>query len=275
MTAPLEVLQITDTHLKAPGPASAASGRTLLGVDTADSLRAVLDQALRERTPDAVIASGDLAHDPEDATYRRFADLLGQRFQGPLLQLPGNHDLAEPMARVLGSRRSLALGQWMLIGFDTHADHQTEASFDEARRRELMASIEACDAEHVLLACHHHPRAVGCPWLDKDVIVAGHELVASWAELRNGSGAAPVVRALVFGHVHQEVRGVVSGVQLWGTPSTCFQFRPRSQRFAIDDAEASGRPGYRWLSLHPDGTVQSQVGRLKDYPLNIDLSNRS
>ncbi len=58
MKPPLRVLHITDTHLRA------TAGATLLGVDTAASLAAVLHRAFSEHAPDAVLASGDLAHDP-------------------------------------------------------------------------------------------------------------------------------------------------------------------------------------------------------------------
>jgi Icc protein len=41
-------------------------------------------------------------------------------------------------------------------------------------------------------------------------------------------------------------------------PSTCIQFKPLSDGFALDE---SG-PGWRYLTLHPDGRVASQVWRL-------------
>jgi Icc protein len=55
-----------------------------------------------------------------------------------------------------------------------------------------------------------------------------------------------------------------------GTPSTCFQFAPHSATFAIDDAG----PGYRWLELHADGSLESRVGRASGFALNIDLKDR-
>lgn len=262
MTAPPTVLQITDTHLRAE------AGVTLLGVDTADSLGAVLDRALSERTPAAIVVSGDVAHDPHATTYERFRHIVEERFHGPLMYVPGNHDLTGPMAQVLGNARSLRVGGWELIGFDTHADDRVEASFDEADRRHLAARIEASAADHVLLVCHHHLLPVGCPWLDGDCVPRGRELLESFA-------GHPRVRGLVFGHVHQEVEMTVDGMCALGTPSTCFQFEPRTERFSIGRSAATGCPGYRWLSLNDDGSVSSQVGRLDGYRLNIDLSDRS
>jgi len=269
MKPPLRVLHITDTHLE-------AAGATLLGVDTAASLSAVLCRAFGEHTPDAVLASGDLAHDPQPATYERFADLLSEHFTGPVLNLPGNHDLSEPFAGTLGGQEALSLGAWEIIGFDSHADHRAEASFDSAARRRLVERIGNARGSYILLVCHHPPIPVGCPWLDKDCIPDGLELLESCAAAgRRPDSADSRVRGLVFGHVHQHVHHRHGELTVLGTPSTCFQFEPGSPGFALDRAGERGLPGYRWLFLHPDGELHTEVRRLTGYSLNLDMSDRS
>jgi Icc protein len=42
---------------------------------------------------------------------------------------------------------------------------------------------------------------------------------------------------------------------MMSTPSTCFQFVPGRDDFAIDDRP----PGYRWLHLYPDGRIDTRV----------------
>lgn len=262
MTAPLRLLQITDFHLKA------AADARLLGVDTAATLAAVLDQALAEATPDAVLATGDLAHDPEPAAYQRVARIVGERFHGPVLYLAGNHDLSAPLAATLGSDDSLTLGEWTVLAFDSHVDHRTGAGLDDHARRRLEQRIGAAGSRHVLLACHHPPLPVGCPWLDKDCIPGGRELLESCAASA-GSGR---VRGLVCGHVHQPLEAAHGRIAVLGTPSTCFQFQPGSRRFTIDRDPVSGQPGYRWLELDDDGSLRTGIRRLEGAPLNIDLS---
>ncbi|MDZ7668524.1 MAG: metallophosphoesterase [Gammaproteobacteria bacterium] len=270
MKPPLRVLHITDTHLRA------TAGATLLGVDTAASLDAVLRQALAEHEPDAVLASGDLAHDPEPAAYELFAGLLREHFSGPVLHLPGNHDLSAPFARLFGARDAIGAGAWEIVGFDSHADYRPEASFDSAARQALAERIRSSRAAHILLACHHPPMPVGCPWLDKDCIPEGLELLESCAAAGRRPDAADTrVRGLVFGHVHQQVDERVGGLRVLGSPSTCFQFEPGSSGFAIDRAGERGLPGYRWLILHPDGELHTEVRRLSGYSLNLDMSDRS
>ena len=90
-SSPLSVLQITDTHL------GAQPGATLLGMDTDDSLQAVLQEIHSEAvTADLLIATGDIALNGAASSYRRFAE-----YAQPLAPLQswiaGNHDLATVM----------------------------------------------------------------------------------------------------------------------------------------------------------------------------------
>jgi 3',5'-cyclic-AMP phosphodiesterase len=63
------------------------------------------------------------------------------------------------------------------------------------------------------------------------------------------------VRGVAWGHVHQAHDGERNGVQLIGTPSTCAQFVPGSDRYAID----ARPPAYRLLDLHDDGRIHSEI----------------
>jgi Icc protein len=271
MTAPARLLHITDCHLL-PDP-----GSRLLGVDTSGTLAAVLAQALEEFRPDAILATGDLGHEGGEATYRRFLELVTSRYDGPLLCVPGNHDAGEPFAAVLGREQTLTLGDWQVLGFDTHEDDRPGGRLAGADRQRLIGRIAAADGAHLLLACHHPPLPVGCPWLDKDCIPQGRDLLDSCAAASAAAGTqeAGRLRGLVCGHVHQALAARHGPIDVLATPSTCFQFEPGSQRFSIDRTAGSGMPGYRWLTLEADGRLRSEVRRLRGAPLNIDLSEVS
>ena len=66
------------------------------------------------------------------------------------------------------------------------------------------------------------------------------------------------VRAIIWGHVHQEFDALRRGVRLLAVPSTCSQFLPHSDQFAIDPAP----PGYRTLTLRGDGSIATNVVRI-------------
>lgn len=259
MTTAVTILQITDLHLLA------GDGERLLGVDTFDSLRAVLEQALGERRPDALLVTGDLTQHGEPAAYARIDALLRERYDGPRLVLPGNHDLAAGIAPYVQTPAELEVGGWTIVGMDSHADNEVGASLDAA---EVSRVKEACRraAERgrpALLATHHPPVTVGCPWLDRDRIRDADELLQWLSE-------HTTVAAMVFGHIHQAYDGRHRGIVLLGTPSTCFQFQPDSASFALDDR----LPGYRWLTLEANGGIESEVRRVDDYPLRLERPMR-
>ena len=74
--------------------------------------------------------------------------------------------------------------------------------------------------------------------------------------------------SLLFGHIHQAYNAERKGVALLGAPSTCIQFLPESQGFALDPAT----PGFRWLDLYPDGHIDTGIERIAAYPDPLDLS---
>ena len=249
----LTVLQVTDSHLF-PAPDA-----TLLGVCTHDSLRAVLDQALGEMTPDAMIASGDLAQVGEASTYERFLGMIESRFKGPLLCVPGNHDLAEPFQRILPTSALSARG-WDIIGIDTHVDDRVGGHVSDKELQRLDAALKA-STNNVLVVGHHGPVEINAPWLDAHRVDNAEELLKILNE-------HDCVRGYLFGHVHQKFDSIVDGVSFFATPSTCFQFGPGTEKFTIDSVQ----PGYRWLTLNDDGTIDTRVTRLGEFDLTLDLT---
>lgn len=237
-------------------------------MDTEHSLRAVLAQAMAEERPDALLVTGDLSHDPEPHSYHRFAAIVADYFDGPLLCLPGNHDLVHPMASLTGEASTgdastLFFRDWMILGIDSHVDGDVHGHVFPEAIRALGAQLQEANGRHVLIAVHHPPIEVGSPWLDDHRIKNGMELLEWLSE-------HPGVKGMVFGHVHQIVESSFRHIKLLGTPSTCFQFAPGSRAFAVDDT----LPGYRWLALAADGDIGGAVRRVADYPLHIEMSAR-
>ncbi|NKC00253.1 MAG: hypothetical protein GKR90_17455 [Pseudomonadales bacterium] len=264
----INVLQITDCHL-------VVEDALLIGVDTQASLEAVLRQATAERKPDAVLASGDLAHDPMPAVYERFLTTVQEHTDAPLVCAPGNHDVLAAMSGL--PQKDLQIGNWAIVNLDSHEDESTPASVSAQDRERVQQAFAETDADHVLLSTHHPFVAVGAPWLDRDRIQNPEELVKWLAECSRSdsdpaeSQSAGRIRAIVFGHAHQEVSGHCENVPVYGAPSTCFQFKPRSQTFAIDDEGDGRHPGFRWIELDEDGAVTTQVGRAKEFLIEPEL----
>jgi Icc protein len=246
----VQLLQVTDPHLFG-GPAT-----ELYGVNTAESLRLTLAAALADGpVPDAVLVSGDIGDDMSAAAYANFRSTLA-RCGAPVLCLPGNHDDPALMAQLLdgdgfqycGSAR---LGPWKVVLLDTHVPGRPDGRLSDRELERLDTELRGLHDLPVLVCLHHPPVPVGSAWLDA-------------VGLRNCDAFFDVVdrhanvRCVLAGHVHQEFDARRGPVRLLASPSTCAQFLPRTERCVMDQRP----PGYRWLSLHPDGSVATRVGWL-------------
>jgi len=77
------------------------------------------------------------------------------------------------------------------------------------------------------------------------------------------------VKGIIWGHIHQSFDEQRNGIQLMGTPSTCIQFVPKQDEFGIDLSP----PGYRWLELHPDGSIRTGVEHIPLLSKNLDVGS--
>ncbi|HEX4152986.1 MAG TPA: metallophosphoesterase [Steroidobacteraceae bacterium] len=241
----MKILQITDPHLY--GGASGA----LRGVVTDASLRCVLDEAYAN-VPDfaAVLVTGDLVQD-DPSGYLRFCSMFASS-RKPVLCIPGNHDEPAIMRRSLADAPfqmcgTYAAAGWQFVMLDScdpgHVGGRLTAQELERLDRALAGS-----PAHAMVCLHHHPIAMGSRWIDSIGLANAEEF---WRVI----DAHRHVRAVVWGHVHQEYEGMREGVRLFATPSTGAQFLPYSDRYAVDTRP----PAYRLFHLHADGRIDSEV----------------
>lgn len=246
----MKILQITDPHLYGN------AGGHLRGVETDSSLRHVLDDALGADTSAAaagyaaILATGDLVQD-DPSGYLRFKSIFGG-LQVPVLCIPGNHDEPDAMRQSLsmdpfqycGTR---IIGCWQFIMLDSYDPGHVGGRLAAGELERLDATLSGCSA-HALVCLHHHPVTMGSHWLDGIGLANTDDF---WHVIDRHEH----VRAIAWGHVHQTYEGVRNDVQLLGTPSTCAQFLPHSDRYAIDTRP----PAYRHLDLFDDGRIRSAV----------------
>ncbi|PVV10604.1 MAG: 3',5'-cyclic-AMP phosphodiesterase [gamma proteobacterium symbiont of Ctena orbiculata] len=257
----LNLLQLTDSHLYAD------PSRCLLGINTLETFDQVLAQALQESgTPDFILATGDLVHDASDTGYKRLFGRL-QLTEIPTYCLPGNHDIPGKMKQILNQDNvhtipSVQAKGWSLIFLDSTIPNSDGGRIDENELELLEVLLRSHPDKHTMICMHHHPVPVGSRWMDTMVLENPDALFKL-------IGENPQVKALLCGHIHQAFDTEYRGVRLLGTPSTCVQFIPRVDDFAIDAIP----PGYRWMSLQPDGTIQTGLNSLPKIPSGLDLAS--
>lgn len=257
----LNVLQITDSHLYAD------PSRCLLGINTLETFDQILGQALAESgRPDLILATGDLVHDASDSGYKR---LLG-RFkltEIPTYCLPGNHDQPGKMQQLLNQDNvhytaSVQAKGWSLIFLDSTIPGSDGGRINSEQMAVLKQLLETHAEKPTLVCMHHHPLPVGSRWMDTMVL----ERPEPFFDLISSH---PQVKGILCGHIHQKFETSYKGLKILGTPSTCIQFSAGEDDFAIDPIP----PGYRWLSLQPNGEILSGISELPEIPSGLDLAS--
>ena len=225
----------------------------LRGTRTADSLQSVLDHySIADWRADRALMTGDLIHDDSAIAYERFRDLL-LPLQMRVHCVPGNHDVRDLMRRIcvrppFSYCASEEIDDWLLIGLDSCISGEAGGAVSRDELERLSDTVARSSARHILVFLHHPPIPLGSKWLDSVSMANGDEVLERLRTLGR-------VRALAFGHVHQEYEDDYEGIRIMATPSTCRQFKPRSDEFAVDDKP----PAYRRIELDADGSIATEV----------------
>lgn len=257
----LLIIQITDPHLR-----KEEDGK-LLGMNTRSSLDAVLQLIKQNHSmPDVVLATGDLAQDGSTEAYQCFEEKV-KTFDCPVFWFSGNHDNREAMRDVANGSGALEkvvrMGKWQFIFLDSLLDGQVHGHLADAELKLLDEALSERPDLHSLVSFHHHPVDIDCEWLDAIGLKNREQLLSIIDSHSN-------VRCLLWGHIHQEIDLDRKGVRLLATPSTCVQFLPKSKSFAVD----SLAPGYRWLQLKSDGSIDTGVERADHIEFQVDYSSK-
>jgi Icc protein len=243
----IRVIQFTDPHLFGD-PAG-----TLRGVNTFETLERTLADASGDLAMcDAILVTGDLVQDDAGGyeLFRRTFARLGK----PVLCVPGNHDLVPQMREALANRPPFIIdgpadiGAWRFVLLDSVVANHAGGHISPDMLGKLDEELGRARQRHAIVCLHHHPIVMNSRWLDKVGLGNADEF---WSVI----DSHPQVKAVVWGHVHQNFEGARRNVRLFATPSTCAQFLPRSDQFVIDNEP----PAYRVLTLHSNGAIDTGV----------------
>ena len=218
--------------------------------------RAELEKLLpvvREKQPDLVVLTGDLAEDASDGAYEYLTgqmDALGV----PVLTIPGNHDEAGCQqkhfeATAVEEVLVYETGHWQLILLNTAVAGQISGALSAVVLVQLRALLAGADKAKLIMM-HHHPVSVGSPWIDHYPLLESDKFWTCMDEEQN-------LKAVLWGHVHQEFASWRKGVQLLGTPSTAANSVPLMERFTPDGKG----PACRYLELEKGGELTTEVLR--------------
>lgn len=227
-------------------------------VATAETLaRCITHARRRQPRPDALLLTGDLAHDDPAGYAQLKAHFMDAG--APVHCLPGNHDDPAAVRAALAGAPFVhdvarRYGDWMIVMLDSTVPGEHGGHLDAEELARLDAALAAQPDAYSLICLHHHPVPHGSAWLDELMLGNADEFFAVLAR-------HPGVRGLAWGHTHQPFEGMHGRIRLMGTPSTCMQFAQNADEFAVD-----GRPpAYRWIELEPNGGIETGVEWVDEY----------
>lgn len=256
----LKLLQITDTHLFA----DPSSGR-LKGVNTYESLESVLELASCEKDLDLAVLSGDLSQDETIESYGHLGELM-TRLPCPVFYIPGNHDdtglMHEPLTRSgrIRQSRSFARGAWRLVFLDSRLEGRCEGALSDAELEALSRELGETEQPNIMIFLHHNPVNIRPERHDPMMLQDADRFFALLDTCKR-------VKAVVWGHVHEEFESRRKNVRLYASPSSCVQFRATATGLTIDERAA----GYRVFELGDDGGIETVVRRLPAPPPGLQL----
>jgi len=257
----IKILQISDMHL------FASPEQQLVGVNTEESFLSVLKLAQHASwPPDLIFLTGDLSQDGSEVSYLRLIEHLS-KLNIPCYVLPGNHDTPKALSHAFNEGQVLYRPfvhhqQWLFAFLDSETPGEEGGTLKEEEITRLSQEIERHPDKKVLICLHHQLIPVGSQWLDTMTVANPDSLLKLIRTHTNIAG-------IIHGHVHQEFNSFVENCPIYATPSTCFQFTPQSEDFAIDNIA----PGYRWLRLSPEGNIETRVIRLDSAPDSLEKNS--
>jgi Icc protein len=256
----MKILHLSDPHLFAD------ESSTLLGVNTNESLQAVLDDIdQRQIKADLIVVTGDISQDYTPQSYQKFVDYLS-RFNKPVISLAGNHDERPKLKQYLSTalfstKEQLITEHWQLLMLNSHVPGKVHGYVSD----EELAWLESCLKENAdlptMVFTHHHPVPVGSQWLDKIGIGNSQQLIELLSQYSQ-------VKQCAFGHVHQFTETQHKGIVYRSVPSTCVQFKKHSADFSASHE----KPGYNLYHCRKDGSIEVESFRVSDYLPSVNMA---
>lgn len=252
----INIIQITDPHLFAD------EEKELLGINTQQSFNQVLKEIkASDFSYELILATGDLTQeDTSKEAYLRFCESI-KTLDKPLFWIPGNHDYQPDMYEELNqkhgnifSEKEILLGDhWQMILLDSQVAGSAYGELGKHKLEGLKKHLSQHQDRFSLIVLHHHILPTHSAWLDQHNLRDTSDFLEVLQQFPN-------VKGIMYGHIHQAQDLILNQIQVMATPSTCIQFKPDSNKFALDMLQ----PGWREITLHNDGRIETQVKRIQE-----------
>jgi Icc protein len=271
MSNVLKIIQFTDTHLYKD------ASFLMRGVDTYSTFKQTVELALsKEGVPDFVLLTGDISMDETVESYDRVREIV-EPIGAPIYFLPGNHDCFETMqlrfltqpscepsaendTTNIKADRSFVHGRWLFVLLDSVLPGKVEGYLRDDELARLDRELSEHSDLNALVCLHHNVIPITADPEEDRGLQNSPALLEVLDKHSN-------VRGVLWGHVHGEYSTKRHDIPFMATPSTCIQFIVTGNDVDID----SRPPGYRQLTLTPEGSIHSRVEWLAELPHGLEV----
>ena len=264
-----KLIQLSDLHLVSPGKLTSKV------LDTNAILEETINEILSKKDYfgqiDGLVVTGDISDDGSMESYLSAYEKLS-KLNVPILAIPGNHDLRDPMRKVFHENvqfsKNSSQFDWvfefdetLIIGLDTLVEGENFGFLEEKSLDFLSHQLSNNSGSDLVLLIHHPPIKTGIYFMDQ-------------IGLTNSSDLSECLKAtnrpikILCGHVHGVYHGLLGIHPVVSAPSICSAFEFNRQEFAPVGFN-KGPTGYAYLETSSNGFWTSIPSNYGNGPLKF------
>ena len=186
----------------------------------------ILDKKSDFGNLDGVIITGDISDDGSIVSYSDAYNIL-KELNLPLLAIPGNHDLRQPMMNYFAKDTAIQSAEFfdwvyetrdtIVIGLDTLVEGQKHGMLRSESLNLLFKKLNQPTEKNIVLTIHHPPINTGIPFMD-EIGLKNSDALSDCLDAAN----QPI--RILCGHVHGIYQGTLGIHSVVTAPSTCTRF---------------------------------------------------
>ena len=169
-----------------------------------------------------------------DITLQKILDPI----ETEIYVLPGNHDNLSNLSQVFNKSYlcNFTIDCWEVITIDSVQVGKVSGRLIDEQLYSLSQEISSSSAKYIILCLHHPPVSMQSDWDDEMSLENPEDLFAVIDQYDN-------IKAVLWGHAHQNSEFNRNGVKLFSCPSTVIQFN------------GSSNIGYNHYTLNDNGEI--------------------
>ena len=265
----VKLIQLSDLHLVPPGKLTSKV------LDTNSILEETINEIVRKKDYfgkiEALVVTGDVSDDGSIESYLSAHEKL-IKLNVPVLVIPGNHDLRNPMREVFNEHVEFSTKSsqfdWVfkyeetvIVGLDSLVEGENFGFLEKTSLEFLSNQLSIHNGSDIVLLIHHPPIKTGIYFMDK-------------IGLTNSSDLSECLKAtnrpvrILCGHVHGVYHGLLGIHPVVSAPSVCSAFEFNRKKFAPVGFNR-GPTGYAYLETSSNGFWTAIPSSYGNGPLNF------